>query len=54
MFKSKLNQTKLQSKTLSELNAIKSLDKDLKQFEKKTLKKQGDSSDSSSFSESKS
>ena len=30
LFKTKLQNTKIQSKTLSELSAIKSLDKDLK------------------------
>ena len=32
MYKGKLESIKLQSKTMSELNAIKALDKDIKEF----------------------
>lgn len=38
MFKTKLQQTKIQNKTMSELNAIKSLDKDINEFERKFIK----------------
>lgn len=45
-YRSKLENTKIQSKTMSELNAIKALDKDIKDFEKKVSKKPKDDSDS--------
>lgn len=32
MFKTRLQQTKFQNKTMSELNAIKSMDKDINDF----------------------
>lgn len=38
MFKTKLEQTKVQNKTMSQLNAIKAMEKDLNQFERKFLK----------------
>lgn len=38
MFKTKLQQTKFQNRTMSELNAIKSMDKDINDFERKFLK----------------
>ncbi len=38
MFKTKLEQTKVQNKTMSELNAIKAMERDLNQFERKFLK----------------
>jgi hypothetical protein len=38
MFRTKLDNTKVQNKTMSELNAIKLLDKDINEFERKFIK----------------
>ena len=42
MFKTKLKETKIQNKTMSEINAIKALDKDINDFEKKFIKNKKD------------
>lgn len=44
-YKSKLQFQKSHSKTMSEINAIKSLDSDIAEFEKKNLARRQDDSD---------
>lgn len=52
LYKTKIQQTKMQSKTMSELNAIKTLDDDIKRFEKKVKAQKNIPKDSSSDSSS--
>ena len=49
-YKSMLEHSKIQNKTMSELNAIKTLDNDIKQFEKKVKAQKNISRGSSSSS----
>ena len=43
LFRTKQENQKVQAKTMSEMNALKSVDNDIDEFEKRVLKKSGDS-----------